>query len=516
MTKLVPRLLVALIICCAAGLRLVQVNESLWLDELHTAWTVADGPGEIADRAAIGNHSPVYFFLVWIATKAVGMSELAVRLPSAAAGVTLIALVYWIVSRWTGCWSAGLLAALLAALDRNCVFYGQEARPYAWVQLVGLAHVALFASLVSAPTVAKRIGAGTLAVLLFYLHYTAGLLFVAEFAFYALLCARGEKWRPKYRPWQLLVDFTVVAACLLPASPHLLEIASRKDNWAMFVEKRPLWAIRYILPLRTYLLLPLVVLAAATLIYRVWPSRSRAPEKASQLDARNLLLVVCWLFVPIGVAWVTTERDLVRLFFLRYVIVTALAPIVFSAFCYAFCRGMPMRIVCAVVLVIAVIHDSGMIKQYRHDGRVIGDRNQDWRSAVRLLNDEASDAQIPVFVRSGLIEADRWYKSDNARLREYCLLPVLGIYRIERDAESLTPLPTSSASRLSVEDRKRVVTAGEAWFLVSGRPEDIERMKVNLCRGWNSFGVQTRVAQHDAFGNVAVLRLTTTPQEAGR
>jgi len=174
-----------------------------------------------------------------------------------------------------------------------------------------------------------------------------------------------------------------------------------------------------------------------------------------------------------------------------------------------------MRAVCAVVLVTAVINDSGMVQQYRHDGRVIGDRNQDWRSAVRLLHDEESDPQIPVFVRSGLIEADRWHKSDDSRLREYCLLPVLGIYRIEREAGSLTPLPYSYEGELSAEDRTRAATAGEAWFLVSGRPKDVERIKVNLCRGWNSYGVQPRVARHHAFGDVAVLRLTTTPKAAG-
>lgn len=64
MTKLLPCLLLALTVCSAPSLRLVQVHESLWLDQLHTAWTVADAPGEIAPRAAIGTHSPMYFSLV--------------------------------------------------------------------------------------------------------------------------------------------------------------------------------------------------------------------------------------------------------------------------------------------------------------------------------------------------------------------------------------------------------------------------------------------------------------------
>jgi hypothetical protein len=49
-----------LVMLLAAWLRGVQMNESLWLDELHTAWTVCDGWGEIPWRAEIGNQSPLY------------------------------------------------------------------------------------------------------------------------------------------------------------------------------------------------------------------------------------------------------------------------------------------------------------------------------------------------------------------------------------------------------------------------------------------------------------------------
>lgn len=526
MTKLLPWLLVALIVCCAAFLRLVQVDESLWLDELHTAWTVADGPGEIGPRAAIGNHSPVYFSFVWALTKTAGLSELTLRLPSAIAGVALVALAYLVVLRWTGSWSAGLLAALLVCLDRDCVFYGQEARPYACVQLVGLAHIALFSSLLAAPTRFKRIGFIALGILLFYLHYTAALLFLAEVVSYAVLFAR-RSWRPKYLVWQFLIDLTVIAACLLPALPHLLEIAGRRSNWAMFVQQLPLSAIILVIfPLRNYLpLLPLLVLGAAILAFRWRCGTSRESAESPHVDVRHFILIVCWLFVPLGIAWVATERDMARIFFLRYVIVAALAPIMFSALCYAACsekitwnaRALALAVfrnLCALALVASVIHSGGMREQYRRDGRVIGDRNQDWRSAVRLLNARASNPETPVFVRSGLIEADALYDSSDRRLRDYCLLPVLGIYRIQRDAETVTPLPTSAPANLKDTDRKRIATVGEAWFLLSGTPAQVKEMEIQLCRRWEAFRARASVAEHHAFGNVAVLCLIVRARDA--
>ncbi len=146
--------LLAAVAGLAFWLRIVQVGESLWLDELHTAWVVADGTQQLVPRAAVGNQSPVYFALVWPLTKLAGTSEFWLRLPSVLAGVALVVGVYLAMIRWTACWSAGLLAAVLVAVDRNCVFYGQEARAYALVQLVGLLHVVLFVGVLRRPVAA--------------------------------------------------------------------------------------------------------------------------------------------------------------------------------------------------------------------------------------------------------------------------------------------------------------------------------------------------------------------------
>ena len=50
--------LLVLITVLGAYLRGRCAGESLWVDELHTAWVVADGWQEVAPRARIGNHSP--------------------------------------------------------------------------------------------------------------------------------------------------------------------------------------------------------------------------------------------------------------------------------------------------------------------------------------------------------------------------------------------------------------------------------------------------------------------------
>ena len=73
----------------AAALRFWQAGESLWLDELHTAWCAHGSLSEVAQRAAIGNQSALFFWLEWLLVRIFGENELALRLPSLIAGSLL-------------------------------------------------------------------------------------------------------------------------------------------------------------------------------------------------------------------------------------------------------------------------------------------------------------------------------------------------------------------------------------------------------------------------------------------
>jgi uncharacterized membrane protein len=508
--------LLALCLCLAVALRTVQLTESLWLDELHTAWVVADGPDEVCPRAAIGNQSPVYFLLVWAMTQAGGLTEVSLRLPSVIAGAGLVVLAFYVARQWTGQNAAGVFAALLVALDRNCIFYAQEARPYAWVQLFGLAHVYLFQRQVYQPAAARRLVLLVIGVLLFYLHYTSVLLLAAETAYYALLHTRG-RWRPAYHWRRYLLDMAVVGLCLLPASWHLIEIAARRGNWAMFISQRPFLAVWSIFPLSTYVGIPLAVVVAAFASRSFasrWSRRRRQTDPSansltpsSSVDLRYFVLTACWLLVPLLLAWSLTAWDIARLFFVRYVIACVVAPMLFAAICFAACPSRIWRAVCVIGVVYSVVYQGGIVWQIARDGRVIGDRNQDWRTAVRSLHESSIAATTPVFVRSGLIEAEGLRSSPDSQLREYCLLPVRTIYRLRHNDESLIPLPTTRSGRLSPTNRQRVLDAGTAWFLLLGGPRTTASVERELLTGWQGCGVRPTITERRRFGLVAILRL---------
>lgn len=529
-------LVLAAILLLAFWLRLVQVRESLWLDELHTAWTVADGWHEIAWRAQIGNQSPLYFYLVGVTTWVMGLDELAVRLPSVLAGVGLVGLAGWLVAGWTGSRCSGWLTALLLTVDRTSLFYAQEARPYAWVQLFGLIHIALFVMILSRPRVVWRVAWILTAWLLYYLHYTSVLLLAAEVIAYAVLSIFRSS-RPSYRIRSLAIDLACIAIGMLPSLPWVLQIAAHRDAWSAFISRQvPIRRILAVFPLGIYLVLPAVIGAAGWLLHFGWRGvRSDLPRSAVSgesplqlgrpsgrwsigarvgLDPRLLVVLIGWLFVPLGLAWLSTVSDLARLFFPRYLVVSAAAPALLAGLIFSRYPNGLIRLAGGLVVTAALIWHGALVPQWLHDGRVIGDRGQDWRGAVDLLRQRTAGKDMPIFVRSGLIEADRLRSEPSPRLHDYCLLPVLGIYRLDISEENLVPLPYRWRGDFTEPQRDRIIRTGRVWMLLAGTPKNITDLRRRLARSPTIDGVPMRLVEHHTFGNVALLHYELGDSEA--
>jgi mannosyltransferase len=523
----------AVILLLAAGLRLVQVRESLWLDELHTAWTVGDGWQEIWWRAEFGNQSPLYFYGVALTTWAGGLDELTLRLPSALAGVALAGLSGWLVARWTGSRASGLLTALLVAVDRTSLFYAQEARPYAWVQLVGLIHVATFVGILTRPQPRWRAVWVVTAVLVYYLHYTAALLLAAEVAAYACLSV-VPAWRPAYRLRHFAVDLSLIAVGVLPSIHQVSQIAARRDAWSVFIRRDvPAGKILSVFPLGIYLILPAAIGITAWAVRLGWRcarrlARGAQSETTTQvfggqpvcqgdarsscaIHARLVAVLVCWLFVPLIVAWILTVYDVVRLFFPRYLVISAVVPALLAGLILRCYPGWCSRLVGVIAVTSVLVWHGGLVPQMLRDGRVIGDRRQDWRGAVSLLQQRVAQQDVPVFVRSGLIEADRLRGESSPRLHQYCLLPVSSIYRLDVPSENLFPLPCRWGGELTKPQLDRIAKAGEAWFLLAGSPRSIAGRSPLLAKWLTIDGAVIRSAEQHLFGDVALLHYTLAP-----
>src|SRR5688500_3459356 len=128
--KLSP-LLIVFILLLAAALRFHLLGaQSLWNDEGNSYVQATRSFADIAANAARDIHPPGYYWLLAAWRSVSGDSEFALRALSAFASIVTVAFTYYLGRRLYGA-GAGLLAALLVALNSFSIYYAQEARMYA-------------------------------------------------------------------------------------------------------------------------------------------------------------------------------------------------------------------------------------------------------------------------------------------------------------------------------------------------------------------------------------------------
>ncbi len=482
----------AIILFLGTWLRVAQMGEPLWVDELHTSWVVVDAPAKIAVRAAAGNQSPPFFFAVWASTKLIGHSEAGLRFPSLVAGVTLIFVGFACGWRWCGSWTAALLIAFLIAVNHECILFANEARPYAWLQLFSLLHAWGYWSVLRRPTGTRR----TLLVLgaawLFYLHYTAVLFLAAEAVGYWFLRLRCPE-QVTYRPIQWMIDSSCLLLLLLPSIPQLSAIAQRRENWERIVRLAPSVGVRNAFWL--YLVTPLAGLA----IGRWW----RPPLQATATGASTWIWVTCCMAVPPLLAWTATLTGVAALWMLRYFIAALVPAIILAGLLLARFPTTRFRGLAAVLMMVAGVYTSGITFQWQYDGRFVGDRNENWGAAVRWLDAELPVGPVPVFLCPGLLEDLALLHVDDADLTDYCLYPLQGIYRLR--GRRLVPLSTTRHLKLDGRQRQLAGAAECAGLLVRARPATVDVIQGELARAFaRGEGSPIRIERR-AFGFLTAL-----------
>lgn len=502
------------VLLLAVAMRLPPISESLWLDELHTAWVVSDGIAQAPERAAIGNQSPLYFLMTWGATTVFGMHEWSLRGPSLVAGLALVAGAFLVALRWTNSLLAAGVVGLCAAIDRNFVFYATEARPYALVQLLALAQLYLYWRLETRPARWYRNAFIVTSVGMLYVHYTAALLLLGEVLFHFLCC-----WRRRHVPAQqavytlrkFVVDLGLIALCLLPSLPHVARIGERRMDWSAFVfDTNPLW-VPYWFSLPSYVVLPMVVVALAWMTGQL--GCSSVSCESHRRDLRTAVsLIATWFTVPVLTVWLTTLLGIAPLFLLRYVVGVAVAPMLFAGLGIGIFPSRRSQTLLAFGVIFAALISSDAVELWQEGPSVVG-RRQDWRSAVAWINGH-NDAHAPVFVRGGFLEADGLTQDRQPLLRDYCLAPANSIYRVDVPASRLVPLPNRQAWKLPPAALSLLTEHGSAWFLDAGSSASRELLRRKVLQTLAAAGHESEVLAIRDFGDVSAWQLQVSSQPA--
>ncbi|MEM9827944.1 MAG: hypothetical protein AAF958_15240 [Planctomycetota bacterium] len=120
----------------AVGLRIPVLDESFWVDELHTSWCIAGDFSDVLPRASAGHQSPLYYWGLFLWRQLFGDSEWILRGSSVMAGAIATVVISHAASRRFGSLLVGGLVGVTLAIDQHMFFFSAELRPYAWVVLV--------------------------------------------------------------------------------------------------------------------------------------------------------------------------------------------------------------------------------------------------------------------------------------------------------------------------------------------------------------------------------------------
>jgi uncharacterized membrane protein len=131
--------LLALAGITAAGLALrLAIPRGIWLDEAISIHQAHLSIHDLFENLQYGDrHPPLHHLALWLTVKAFGDGELAVRIPSIIAGTLAIPALY-LLGRELYDRRTGLVAAAFGAASPMLIWYSQEARMYAFVELFGL------------------------------------------------------------------------------------------------------------------------------------------------------------------------------------------------------------------------------------------------------------------------------------------------------------------------------------------------------------------------------------------
>ena len=492
------------LVVLGALVRAPGLGRSLWLDELTTAWVCGTDEGTLLERAWLNNLSPLYYTIVNASIVLWGYTEVGLRMPSFLAGLAVIPAALLFAHHYLRSRTVAVVLSLIVTFDPVFVRYAFEARPYSMIMLLSLFQVHMWLSLYTKPSFVRGAVCGIAMAILTYLHYTTLLLAGAEWLFLACaLVTPSKTLRPRLTA--LIFPFLVAAVLCLPMVPHILYLANSKDTLS-FAPDRPVLDVITKFGLHHYVLYTVVVgIVVDQLLRKTW--RHTTGTGSILPPAILFAFSIFWFAIPVGTLRLLHETDIARIDVDRYVIASALAPIMGLGAIVMLCRSRITRVVClalgCVGCAVAIYHATS---GFSDPGRPYSTIN-DWRSSVTYLAEAAAD-DTPIFVWAGLTETN-WLDVDSRPILEsYLLCPVNSLYRLNGPEFDGRVMPMAFGDSELIHRRQVAMLSrkGGAWLLVMEQARRREGLLNALQSQLDASGVSATV-ESEQFAGVVVVHI---------
>lgn len=164
--------MIAAALILALGLRLISLNQSLWLDEAVQIWTSKLPLGRFFNQFLPTDFNPPLYYLIthyWV--ELFGNSETALRLTSVVFGLASIYLFYIILKKLLITNYQLLVTVFLFATAPLHIYYSQEGRMYSLAVFSALLVTWRFIEYIDSPSWLNSVFLGTSLVIMSLSHY---------------------------------------------------------------------------------------------------------------------------------------------------------------------------------------------------------------------------------------------------------------------------------------------------------------------------------------------------------
>src|SRR3989344_3814584 len=193
--------LIFLILVLGLVLRLVAINQSLWLDEAIGALVVRDYSyaGILNNFMRFDNHPPLYYLTLKFWTDIFGYSEVSLRFPSIIFGIATIYLAFLIARKISNGKLKGFpeITAIILATSQFHIYYSQEARMYSMAAFFSSAAIYSFINTFKKDSDKWWILFSVSITILLFTDY-APVFLLPVFWLYGYLMKRNKIWRLKF------------------------------------------------------------------------------------------------------------------------------------------------------------------------------------------------------------------------------------------------------------------------------------------------------------------------------
>ncbi len=401
----------------------IAIRAPLWRDEAVSYWQIAAGFSQIWPRQFVALSFPAYSYILWLSTKLIGTSEIALRIPSVIAMLGAVYLLY-LAAREIFEREIAIIAAVIFCLHPIVVFAAIDIRPYAFGVLVTNAAILILLRL-------RRSGSNWLTVLfgltaawIIWFHFLMGVILPALLFCFIVFKFRDRKTLLR----QFSVAFAAFALAILPVIPGLIDLF--RTSRVHVCEPAPDLADLASTLLSANLLFTLC--GAALVVFLVFAARGRR-NTVDRIEGWHLLLCMSLAFIPLLILFGVSVGTPIHMFTPRH----RLEAVPGIALCWAFVvsrfHSRTIRLLFCVTLVATTAFQCFTSPLPRH-------HEVSMKYALDLVERNASVDDAPVVICSVFIESDSWAIPSMETVKGNVLFAPLLYYKL---SVPVVPLPQS-------------------------------------------------------------------------